>query len=226
MLFCDKTHICLGKIKKGVKIQEDFLFINQGNETGVRQISRPTRSFGNKYFVPTALRHQCHNNQRIKIRCYKTVRGYASIQTGQLFFNYLYPLRHVWSTNTIYKKSAGGTENIVASDFNPALISIALVKCRRYDPMFFLKGILGNLCDKREICRAPNETVNIINIESSCGCTNVHVPNKNIKAKDSILIKMDIDTGYKDKGKHSENVVLTTDGQRETYILLIKFEID
>lgn len=70
-----------------------------------------------------------------------------------------------------------------------------------------------------------DETVNITNVEFSCGCTSLDIPSKVVHPKDSVSIKMKIDTNDKETGLHSINAILTTNGERETYILLVDFEI-
>lgn len=70
-----------------------------------------------------------------------------------------------------------------------------------------------------------SQSVDITNIEYSCGCTSLEIPKKIIKPKDSVVIMMIVDTANKKIGMHSINAILTTNGERETYILLIKFRI-
>lgn len=69
------------------------------------------------------------------------------------------------------------------------------------------------------------EKVNILQVAPSCSCTNVVIPKKQIGPNESIIIQMEVNTEGKNPGKQSANTVLTTNGQRETYVLLLNYDL-
>lgn len=71
-----------------------------------------------------------------------------------------------------------------------------------------------------------DQLVQLIEYEASCNCTEIEASKIDIEPKDSVSIKMVVDTKDKHKGQHKVTATLKTNGQRTFYYLSTTFEIE
>mgnify|MGYP006143332289 CR=1 FL=1 len=70
-----------------------------------------------------------------------------------------------------------------------------------------------------------NESVEILSHEASCNCTELKISKKIISPKDSVSIKMIVETKKKSIGNHIVNSTIKTNGITSFYHLSLKFEL-